>query len=216
MQTMLFSAGLDVIDGLDSLDNPHDFDAALHNAGVVAFLGVDEAGRGPLAGPVVAAAVLLPANHGITRLRDSKKVPEPEREELYAAVVARALCWSAAVIDAGTIDRINILNAALLAMRQAVESTGSACPVLVDGNRAIPGLRNPQRALVRGDARSATVAAASIVAKVTRDRLMRGFDAQYPRYGFARHKGYGTADHLQSLRNHGPSPIHRKTFKGVL
>jgi ribonuclease HII len=143
-------------------------------------------------------------------------VPETEREELYEAIVAKAESWGVAVVDAETIDKINILNAALLAMKLAVQKTGEDCPVLVDGNRCIPGLNNLQRTLVKGDAKSASIAAASIVAKVTRDRLMRDFDTRFPAYGFCRHKGYGTAKHLEQLRRHGPSPIHRKTFKGVL
>jgi len=215
MQTTLFTCELDVVDEIHGQCRPDEFDCALRNAGVSRFLGVDEAGRGPLAGPVVAAAVALPPEHAISGLRDSKQVPEAEREELYALIVARAEAWGAAIVDVETIDRINILNAALQAMAQAVRLSRCNYPVLVDGNRRIPALRNPQRALVKGDARSATVAAASIVAKVTRDRLMRAYDAQFPGYGFGRHKGYGTALHLERIRHLGPCSIHRKTFKGV-
>ena len=213
MQTTLFTCELDVVDEIHGQCRPDEFDCALRNAGVSRFLGVDEAGRGPLAGPVVAAAVALPPEHAISGLRDSKQVPEAEREELYALIVARAEAWGAAIVDVETIDRINILNAALQAMAQAVRLSRCNYPVLVDGNRRIPALRNPQRALVKGDARSATVAAASIVAKVSRDRIMEMYHRQFPQYNFLRNKGYGTREHREAILKYGRSKIHRRSFR---
>jgi ribonuclease HII len=177
---------------------------------------VDEAGRGPLAGPVVAAAVLLPAGHGIAHLRDSKKVEAREREALFDQIVSRAQAYAVEFVGVREIEEGNILRAALAAMRAAVEKIGQDLLVVVDGNQRIPGIGNPQRAVVKGDNRSASVAAASILAKVSRDRYMDEMDKKYPAYGFAAHKGYGTALHMEMLRVHGPCEIHRKTFKGVL
>ena len=175
--------------------------------------GVDEVGRGCLAGPVVAAAVVLdPAAH-VAGLADSKLVPADERDVLALLIMARATAWAVAVVDAGEIDRLNIHRASLQAMRQAI---GALAPlpdaVLVDGFR-IPDLAIPQRGIVKGDRRCAAIAAASIVAKVTRDRLMRDLDLQDPRYGFARHKGYATAEHLEAVARYGYSAVHRRSFR---
>ena len=177
--------------------------------------GVDEAGRGPLAGPVVAAAVILDDLHPIKGLADSKVLTAKRREKLFDEIRAKALCCSIAQASVEEIDRLNILQATLLAMRRAVEGLRlKPVKVLVDGNR-LPVLDILAEAIVRGDATVASISAASILAKVQRDRWCVEIDAQYPQYGFARHKGYGTAEHLAALRAHGASPVHRRTFRPV-
>lgn len=180
--------------------------------GFSAICGIDEAGRGPLAGPVCAAAVILPFGCEIDGLNDSKKLTEKKREALFEVVQERALAYSIALVDHKTIDEINILEATFLAMRQAAE--GLQIPAdyaLVDGNRS-KGLSIPHVCVVGGDAKSPSIAAASILAKVTRDRLMLDYAAQYPEYLFEKHKGYGTKAHYEAILAHGPSPIHRMTF----
>lgn len=177
--------------------------------------GVDEAGRGPLAGPVVAAAVVLPRAFTLEGLRDSKQVREAERERLYDAVTARAVAWHVAEATPEEIDLHNILRATHLAMARAVSGLGLAVHgALVDG-LPVSGLPCPHHAVVSGDARCISIAAASILAKVTRDRIMREMDARHPGYRFDRHKGYGTAEHLRALRELGPSPCHRRSFRPV-
>lgn len=177
--------------------------------------GVDEAGRGPLAGPVVAAAVILDEQKPIKGLADSKQLTAARREKLYDAILANALCCSVGQASVEEIDRLNILHATMLAMRRAVEGL-RLLPhkVLVDGNR-IPELRVRAEAIVQGDATVAAISAASIVAKVTRDRWCRDIEQEYPGYGFGRHKGYGTAEHLQALRTLGATPQHRRSFAPV-
>ena len=177
--------------------------------------GLDEAGRGPLAGPVVAAAVILDPARRVRGLRDSKVVPSEQRADLFEEIQARALGIGVGIVDHGTIDRINILESTRLAMRRALATLVPAPDLVITDFVVLPGLPCPQRNLVDGDARCATVAAASIVAKVTRDRLMLEADRQFPVYGFARHKGYATVDHLAALDRHGPCPLHRRTFAGV-
>jgi ribonuclease HII len=177
--------------------------------------GVDEAGRGPLAGPVMAAAVILDELNPIKGLADSKKLSARRREQLFDEIRAKALCCAVAQASVQEIDEFNILQATLLAMRRAVE--GLRLPpklVLVDGNR-LPVLPMRAEAIVKGDALVAAISAASILAKVTRDRWCLGVDAQYPQYGFAKHKGYGTAEHLAALQAHGACPEHRTTFRPV-
>ena len=177
--------------------------------------GVDEAGRGPLAGPVVAAAVILDDLKPIAGLNDSKKLTEKRREKLYDEILAKALCCSIAEASVQEIDTLNILQATLLAMRRAVEGLRlKPAKVLVDGNR-LPVLDVRAEAIVQGDALVPAISAASILAKVHRDRLCAQLHAQYPQYGFDRHKGYGTAEHLQALAEHGPSPWHRSSFAPV-
>jgi ribonuclease HII len=177
--------------------------------------GVDEAGRGPLAGPVVAAAVILDEMRPIAGLNDSKKLTALRRERLYDEIRAKALCCSVAQASVEEIDRLNILQATLLAMRRAVEGLRlKPAKVLVDGNR-LPVLDMLAEAIVGGDALVPSISAASILAKVTRDRWCAELDQQYPQYGFASHKGYGTAVHLAALRLHGACPEHRKTFAPV-
>lgn len=177
--------------------------------------GVDEAGRGPLAGPVVAAAVILDDLHPIVGLADSKKLTALRREKLYDEIRAKALCCSIAEASVEEIDRLNILQATLLAMRRAVESLRlKPAKVLVDGNR-LPVLDVLAEAIVKGDATVPAISAASILAKVHRDRWCAEYDREFPQYGFAAHKGYGTAEHLAALRAHGACPQHRKTFAPV-
>ena len=177
--------------------------------------GVDEAGRGPLAGPVVAAAVILDPARPIPGLDDSKRLSPQRREALDAEIRARAAGWAIARVDVDVIDAINILEATMLAMRKAVARLDPAPErVLVDGNRC-PDLPCPARAVVRGDAGVAAIGAASILAKVARDREMVEMDRHYPGYGFARHKGYGTRAHREALFRLGPSPIHRCSFAPV-
>jgi ribonuclease HII len=176
---------------------------------------VDEAGRGPLAGPVVAAAVILDDLRPIAGLNDSKKLSAAKRERLFDEIRAKALCCSIAQASVEEIDEINILQATLLAMRRAVEGLRlKPAKVLVDGNR-LPVLDVLAEAIVKGDATVPAISAASILAKVTRDRWCAELDAQYPQYGFAAHKGYGTAEHLAALQTHGACPEHRKTFAPV-
>ncbi len=180
-----------------------------------AVVGVDEAGRGCLAGPVVAAAVMLDNNKPIVGLNDSKKLSEAMREVLYEQIYARAVLVSVKAVDAQIIDRINILQATFLAMRQTIAasiSTQRVDMVLVDGNREIPDLSIKQMAIVEGDGLVECIMAASIIAKVHRDRLMKQFDSTYPGYGFAQHKGYGTKAHLAAINELGPSAIHRMSY----
>lgn len=183
-----------------------------YGEGYAAVCGVDEAGRGPLCGPVVAAAVILPKDAVIEGLNDSKKLTEKKREKLFDIIKAEAIAYAIAEASAEEIDEINILNASMLAMKRAIE----ALPVpadfaLIDGNckRGIP---IPAETVVKGDAISASIAAASILAKVTRDRQCIELDKEYPEYGIAKHKGYPTKDHMDAVRKYGPAPIHRKSF----
>ena len=175
--------------------------------------GVDEAGRGPLAGPVCAAAVILPPNAEIDGLNDSKKLTAKRREALFDVILSQAVAYGIAMVDEKTIDEINILQATFLAMRQAVEQL-SVTPelALVDGNREPDFGSIPVKTIIKGDSLSANIAAASILAKVTRDRFMMEQDQIYPQYGFAVHKGYGTQAHYAALRTYGACPIHRKSF----
>jgi len=184
-----------------------------HPGGLVA--GVDEAGRGPLAGPVVAAAVILDDQQPIVGLADSKALTAARRERLFDEIRAKALCCSIAEASVEEIDRLNILQATLLAMRRAVQGLRlKPTLALVDGNR-LPRLDMPAEAIVKGDARVAAISAASILAKVTRDRWCAELHAHYPQYGFAGHKGYGTAEHLAALQAHGACPQHRRSFAPV-
>jgi ribonuclease HII len=194
---------------------PYRYEAQAWRAGVARVAGVDEVGRGPLAGPVVAAAVVLDPGRRVKRLADSKLLTPERREELFALIQERAIAVGVGIVDHLTIDRVNILRATILAMQQAVAGLAVVPDLVITDFVALPTLSCPQRNLVDGDARCATVAAASIVAKVTRDRLMLEADRQFPEYGFAKHKGYGTADHLAALDRHGACPIHRRSFSGV-
>ena len=189
------------------------FETMLREKGCMAVCGIDEAGCGPLAGPVYAAAVILDPRDPIEGVDDSKKLSEKKREALYDQITRRARAWAVASASAEEIDQINILQARLLAMRRAVERLNTVPDyALVDGNRdpAIPDI--PTLLIVGGDGKSASIGAASILAKVTRDRRMLELDVQYPQYQFARHKGYGTKLHYQMLYQYGPCPAHRVTF----
>ena len=187
----------------------------LFERGLRLVAGIDEVGVGPLAGPVVAAAVILPDSVDLPGLDDSKKLSRAAREELDEAIRAQAEAVGIAEADAAEIDRINILQATLQAMRRAVQALGPVPDHLLVDARTIPDVGVEQTALVGGDARDGSIAAASIVAKVHRDALMRRFDADHPGYGFTRHMGYGTAEHMAALRSLGPSPIHRRSFAPV-
>jgi ribonuclease HII len=177
--------------------------------------GVDEAGRGPLAGPVIAAAVILDELQPIEGLADSKAISPNKRERLFDEIRAKALCFSIAQASVEEIDELNILQATMLAMKRAVEGLRlKPAKVLVDGNR-LPKLEMLAEAIVKGDAKVPAISAASILAKVQRDRLCMEIDAVYPEYGFSRHKGYGTEQHLAALKTHGPTPWHRQSFEPV-
>ena len=190
-----------------------------HDAGFRGYrcvAGIDEVGRGPLAGPVVSAAVVLPVDFKATGLTDSKKISPGKRNRFYDLIYCRAVAVGIGIVDPIFIDRHNVLKAALLSIAFAVENVyPSPDYLLIDGPYGIPS-DLPQNAVVGGDSKSISIAAASIVAKVTRDRLMAVYHQEYPRYGFARHKGYPTRAHKEALRIHGCCPIHRKTFKGVV
>ncbi len=174
--------------------------------------GADEVGRGPLAGPVYAAAVILDPDVEILYLNDSKKLSENKREELYEIIVRSASAWAVGIIDEKIIDRVNILQATYMAMRQAITNLGIKPDILLNDAVIIPEVNIPQEKIIKGDAKSQSIAAASILAKVTRDRIMAEYDIKYPEYQFAKHKGYGTALHYELLKKYGPSPIHRLTF----
>lgn len=188
------------------------YEKAAAEKGFCTVCGIDEAGRGPLAGPVFAAAVILPQNAVIEGLNDSKKLSEKKREELFDKIQKTATAWSVAFATEQEIDEINILQATFLAMRRAFDGLKLRPDyALVDGNR-MPSLGVQTELIVKGDACSASIAAASILAKVSRDRLMKQIDALYPEYQFAKHKGYGTELHRSILLERGPCPVHRKTF----
>ena len=194
----------------------YDYDTALRHQCGDRLCGIDEAGRGPLAGPVVAAAVILPPDMMDAPFFDSKQLTAKQREEAYRLVTDAAIEWAIGIVDAKEIDRINILQATHAAMRQALASLQLAPDiVLIDGGN-LPGIVHRQRKLIHGDATSQSIAAASIVAKVTRDRWMMEADKQYPKYGFAKHAGYGTREHVQALEQFGPTSIHRMSFRPVL
>lgn len=185
---------------------------ACFESGCQLVCGIDEAGRGPLAGPVCAAAVILPLDLQISGLNDSKKLTDKKRRELFDIITAEAVSYGIAMVGEKEIDEINILQATFRAMEQAVARMDVQPDLaLVDGNRE-PRLALPVKTVVKGDSLSASIAAASILAKVTRDRFMEQMDDTYPQYGFAVHKGYGTKRHYEALREFGPSPIHRMTF----
>ena len=174
--------------------------------------GIDEVGRGPLAGPVVAGAVILPADCRILYINDSKKLSEKKREALAEEIREKALAWAVGIVSREVIDEINILQATYEAMRQAIAQLSPAPDVLLNDAVTIPGIYIPQVPIIKGDAKSQSIAAASIIAKVTRDHMMVEYDELYPGYDFAANKGYGTAAHIAALKEKGPCPIHRRTF----
>ncbi len=195
----------------------NDLERALVGSGYTTLIGTDEAGRGPLAGPVVAGAAILPGKHSLENLTDSKLLSEKQRHVLAREITASALAWGVAFVHPAEIDSINILQASLQAMSEAVrraEKTLQADLILIDGNKTLP-LARDQRAIVKGDRLCPSISAASILAKVARDAYMVWLDGVYPGYGFRRHKGYPTKAHRQAIERLGPTPIHRKTFRGV-
>lgn len=190
----------------------YEYEIEKTNQGYTAICGCDEAGRGPLCGPVVAAAVILPLNTVIEGLDDSKKLTEKKREKLFELIKEKAIAYAIAEASPEEIDEINILNASMLAMRRAVEKLAvKADFALIDGNCS-RGFEIPTETVVKGDSKCYSIAAASILAKVTRDRGCIELDKQYPMYKIAKHKGYPTKDHMNAVRQYGPSPIHRKSF----
>ncbi len=174
--------------------------------------GIDEAGRGPLCGPVVAGAVILPKHNDLLYINDSKKLSEKKRDELYDVIRENAIAWAVGISSPERIDEINILQATYEAMREAINNLSVTPDILLNDAVIIPGVDIPQEKIIKGDAKSQNIAAASIMAKVTRDRMMAEYDALYPQYGFAKHKGYGTAQHIEAIKKFGPCPIHRSTF----
>lgn len=189
-----------------------DYENAVISQGFTSVCGVDEAGRGPLAGPVCAAAVILPQNTAIEGVNDSKKLSEKKREELFDVIKSTALSYCIAFATVEEIDELNILNATMLAMKRAVEGLDIPADfAMIDGNK-IPPLSIPAQYIIKGDTKSMSIACASILAKVTRDRLMKEYAIQYPEYRFEKHKGYGTVLHRELILEYGACPIHRKTF----
>ena len=175
--------------------------------------GIDEAGRGPLAGPVVVASVIMPKDSMIDRANDSKKVSEKRREELYEVIINEAISYGIGIVDENTIDEINILNATKKGLTDSIKDLKVRPDlIIVDALKGIDTLQIPYMSIIKGDAKCYSISAASILAKVTRDRIMRRYDEMYPEYGFEKHKGYGTALHIEKIKEIGPCPIHRNTF----
>ena len=196
----------------------YEFEKAAVNSGFSCICGVDEAGRGPLAGPVCAAAVILPEGAVIAGLDDSKKLTEKKRERLYDIIKESAVDYSVAYGTLEEIETVNILEATYLAMNRAIEGLNIKPDfALIDGNRVPRGIKIPCETIVKGDSKSMSVAAASVLAKVTRDRLMLEYDKKYPEYNFKKHKGYGTKEHTELIKQYGPCEIHRLSFlKNIL
>ena len=196
----------------------YEYEKAAVSSGFNVICGVDEAGRGPLAGPVCAAAVILPEDTVIEGLDDSKKLSEKKRERLYDEITKKAVAYSVAYGTLEEIESVNILEATFIAMNRAIDGLKVKPDfAIIDGNRVPKGIKIPCATLVKGDSKSMSVAAASILAKVTRDRLMLTYDEKYPQYNFKKHKGYGTKEHTELLKQYGPSPIHRLSFlKNIL
>ncbi len=197
------------------VDALYEYERSFEAEGRTYIAGVDEAGRGPLAGPVVVAAVILPSGLFLPKINDSKKLSPKVRDELYDRIIAQAVAVERAIIDAATIDRVNIYQATVNGMYDAIFGLKpQPSQVLIDAVR-LDRLPMPSLPLIKGDAKSASIAAASIIAKVERDRMMDEYDKLYPVYGFAQHKGYGTAQHVEALQKYGPCPIHRRSFEPV-
>lgn len=197
----------------ERLKNLKQMEQDLYQKGLNKIAGIDEAGRGPLAGPVVIAGVIMPKDSMIEGVNDSKKVSEKKREKLYDIITEDAISYSVGIVDQKTIDEINILNATKLGVKLALEGLKQKPDVImVDALNNMDTLGIPYISVVKGDAKNYCIAAASIIAKVTRDRIMRQWDEVYPVYGFAKHKGYGTAEHIRIIKENGPCILHRKTF----
>ena len=203
---------------LERLLNLKKEEKALYEKGIVSICGIDEAGRGPLAGPVVVACSLMPKDSMIEGVNDSKKIAEKKRERIYEEIIKEAIAYGVGIINQEEIDRINILNATkkglTIAIKEKLEKQNLKRPevILVDALTGIDTLGIPYKSIIHGDAISYSIACASIIAKVTRDRIMKQMDEIYPQYGFAKHKGYGTAAHMQAIRENGLCPIHRRSF----
>ena len=195
------------------LINLKQYENELRNKGYKYICGIDEAGRGPLAGPVVVASVIMPENSMIEGINDSKKVSEKKREKLYDLILEEAISYGVGIIGQDEIDDINILNATKKGLTVSLkELTQKPDLIIVDALTNIDTLGTPYESIITGDAKCYSISAASIIAKVTRDRIMREWDKIYPQYGFAQHKGYGTSAHISSIKEYGPCPLHRKTF----
>lgn len=185
----------------------------LYESGIEYICGIDEAGRGPLAGPVVVGAVILPEDSFIEGINDSKKISEKKREKIYEQIINEAVAYSVGIVDQRTIDEINILNATKLALKIALQGLKQKPElIMVDALNNIDTLGIPYISVIKGDAKNYSIAAASIIAKVTRDRIMQEWDQVYPTYGFAKHKGYGTAEHIRIIKENGPCILHRESF----
>ena len=198
---------------LERLTNLKQIEEEMHNQGINYICGIDEAGRGPLAGPVVVAAAIMPRDSMIEGVNDSKKLSEKKREALYELITNEAIAWGVGIIDQKEIDRINILNATKEGLTTAVKSLQiKPDRIIVDALNGIDTLGIPYTSIIKGDAKCYSIAAASIIAKVTRDRIMRQWDEIYPMYGFERHKGYGTAAHIAAIKEYGLCPLHRLSF----
>lgn len=198
---------------LERLTKLKEIEGKLYDEGSTFICGIDEAGRGPLAGPVVVSAVIMPKDSMIEGVNDSKKVSEKKRERLYDEITSSAIAWGVGIVDQKEIDEINILQATKKALTMAVQSLEVKPDlILVDALRDIDTLGIPYQSIIKGDAKCYSIAAASIIAKVTRDRIMRQWDEIYPQYGFEKHKGYGTAAHIAAIKEYGPCVLHRKTF----
>ncbi|MBN1915333.1 MAG: ribonuclease HII [Parachlamydiales bacterium] len=187
----------------------------LYRSGYHQIAGVDEAGRGPLAGPVVAAAIIMPPKMMISGIDDSKKVSKKKREAIFQQIISLNIPYAVGIVDSGEIDRINILQATFVAMQQAVAKLFSPPDFLLIDGHISPPFSFPLQCIVHGDSLSISIAAASIIAKITRDEIMEKYDTVYPEYGFCDHKGYGTAKHLEAIKKYGPSPIHRFSFAPI-
>lgn len=188
------------------------YEKEAYGEGARLVAGVDEAGRGPLAGPVVAAAVILPENTFISGLNDSKKLNEKKREKLYNEIIEKAIAYEVGIVDEKIIDEINIINATKMAMEVAIESLKTKPDILLIDAVKLESLNIPQKSIIKGDSLSISIAAASIIAKVTRDRIIEEMDSVYPDYGFKKHKGYGTKEHIEAIKKFGICPIHRVSF----
>ena len=190
-----------------------EFENKLYKTGLTYIAGIDEAGRGPLAGPVTVGAVIMRPDSFIEGINDSKKISESKREKLYEQITNEAISWSVGIVDQKEIDELNILNATKKALTQAIEGLETKPDrILVDALEHIDTKGVPYTSIIKGDAKVYSISCASIIAKVTRDRIMREYDEVYPQYGFAKHKGYGTAAHIEAIKKYGLTPIHRKTF----
>lgn len=198
---------------IERLRKLKEYEENLYKKGIKYIAGIDEAGRGPLAGPVVVGAVIMQPSSIIEGVNDSKKISETKREKLYEKITEEAIAWSVGIVNQEEIDEINILNATKKALTMAISNLNiKPEQIVVDALENIDTLNIPYNSIIKGDAKIYSISAASIIAKVTRDRIMREYDEVYPQYGFASHKGYGTAKHIQAIQEYGPCALHRKTF----